>query len=81
MDMPGRTALTLTCGSIVLLVKGTVVHRGVEKRQLPLVQTHSGSLVDIFSVPSLMNVTPLMWSLDSMSRGSTTNRALLLTHA
>lgn len=79
--MPGRTALTLTCGSVVLLVKGTVVHRGVEKRQLPLVQTHSGSLVDIFNVPSLMNVTPLIWSLKISEQKATTNQASRLTHA
>lgn len=48
---------------MVLLVKGTVVQRGVEKRQLPSEQIHSGSLVEMFSVPSLIKVTPLILSL------------------
>ena len=65
---PGSGELTLMLGTILLLVNGTVVQRGVEKRQLPLVQVHSGSLVETLSVPSLMNVMPLLFTLRRCQR-------------
>ena len=65
---PGNGKSTLILGTILLLVNVTVVQRGVEKRQLPLVQIHSGSLVETLSVPSLMNVMPLLFTLRTCQR-------------